>query len=156
CHLNGIDIDEQHWNKLRAMIDYVRAYLRPDGRAPLLGDSDSGQVLPIVQRAADDHAYLLALGAAAFRDPRLKLSNTVLREELLWILGEQGGRDYQALPAGEPARSQAFPDAGNYVLRDHDLYLLFNASGNGLNGRGSHGHNDALSIEVSAGGRVFI
>ena len=41
-------------------------------------------------------------------------------------------------------------------MRDEDLYLCFNASGAGINGRGSHGHNDALSIEVSAGGRAFI
>ena len=33
---------------------------------------------------------------------------------------------------------------------------MFNASGTGINGRGSHGHNDALSIEVSAFGRPFI
>ena len=41
-------------------------------------------------------------------------------------------------------------------MRDDDLYLCFNASGAGINGRGSHGHNDALSIEVSAGGCAFI
>jgi uncharacterized heparinase superfamily protein len=41
-------------------------------------------------------------------------------------------------------------------LRHDDLYLLFNASGSGVNGRGSHGHNDALSIEVSACGSAFI
>jgi uncharacterized heparinase superfamily protein len=52
--------------------------------------------------------------------------------------------------------SQAFPHAGIYIMRDGDLYLCFNASGAGINGRGSHGHNDALSIEVSAGGRAFI
>ena len=41
-------------------------------------------------------------------------------------------------------------------MRDGDLYLCFNASDSGINGRGSHGHNDALSIEVSAGDRAFI
>jgi len=41
-------------------------------------------------------------------------------------------------------------------MRYGDLYLCFNASDAGLNGRGSHGHNDALSIEVSARGRAFI
>jgi hypothetical protein len=61
CHLNGIQIDEAHWSKLRAMIDYLHAYLRPDGRAPLIGDTDSGQLLPIRRRTGDDHAYLLAL-----------------------------------------------------------------------------------------------
>src|SRR5712664_3866686 len=98
CHLNGIDIEEKYWNKLRAMIEYVRAYLRPDGCAPLIGDSDSGQVLPIVRRTGDDHAYLLAVGAAVFQDPRFKVRDSPAPEELLWLLGEQGIRDYAALP----------------------------------------------------------
>src|SRR6266851_3679330 len=156
CHLNGIDITEGYWKKLRAMVDYVRAYLRPDGRAPLIGDSDSGQLLPIVRRAGDDHAYVLALGAAVFQEPHFKIAGSRAPEELLWILGEQGVRDHVALPEAEPAQSQAFPDAGTYVLRENDLYLLFNASAAGVNGRGSHGHNDALSLEVSACGTAFI
>jgi hypothetical protein len=156
CHINAIDIDQRYWDKLRGMIEYLRAYLRPDGGAPLIGDTDSGQLLPIVRRTGDDHAYALALGAAVFQEPRFKISGSRAPEELLWILGEQGVRDYQALPDGEPAQSQAFPDAGTYILRQDDLYLLFNASGSGVCGRGSHGHNDALSIEVSACGTAFI
>src|SRR5918912_416177 len=31
---NRIEIEERYWQKLRAMLEYVRAYLRPDGRAP--------------------------------------------------------------------------------------------------------------------------
>ncbi len=76
--------------------------------------------------------------------------------ELLWMLGEEGVRKYQALKPDGTGASQQFPDAGVYVLRNDDLYLLLNASSAGLKGRGSHGHNDALSIEVSACGRAFI
>jgi Heparinase II/III N-terminus/Heparinase II/III-like protein len=129
CRANGVEIDKRYWSKLHQMLIYIRAYLRPDGFAPLIGDTDSGQVLPFVRRHADDHAYLLDIGASVFNDPTLKPEHAV---------------------------SQAFPDAGIYIMRDRDLYLCFNASGAGINGRGSHGHNDALSIEVSAGGRPFI
>ncbi len=156
CHLNGIDIEEKYWTKLRAMVAYVAAYLRPDGRAPLVGDSDSGQVMPIIRRAGDDHSYVLALGAAIFQEPRFKVPGAPAPEELLWVLGEPGVRDYKALPDVATPRSQDFPDAGIYVLRDEDLYLLFNSSDSGVNGRGSHGHNDALSLEVSACGTAFI
>ena len=129
CRANNVEIEKRFWSKLQQMLVYIRAYLRPDGFAPLIGDTDSGQVLPFVRRRADDHAYLLEIGAAVFNDPTLKPG---------------------------PAVSQAFPDAGIYIMRDRDLYLCFNASGAGINGRGSHGHNDALSIEVSAGGQAFI
>ncbi len=160
CDSNDIPIDEKYWQKLRAMFGYVRGTLRPDGLAPLIGDTDGGQVLPIVRRSADDHAYLLAFGAVIFADSGLKLPRLQAPEELLWILGGDGVRQYQELAAGEKvapqSSSQAFRDAGTYILRSGDLYLLFNVNGAGGAGRGSHGHNDALSIEVSACGRAFI
>ena len=129
CRANNVEIDERYWFKLHQMLVYIRAYLRPDGLAPLIGDTDSGRTLTIGHRHAADHAYLLKIGATVFNDPALETQQTV---------------------------SQAFPQAGIYIMRDNDLYLCFNASDAGLNGRGSHGHNDALSIEVSAGGRAFI
>lgn len=129
CRANNIELEKRYWTRLHQMLLYIRAYLRPDRSAPLIGDTDSGQVLPFVRRRADDHAYLLEIGAQVFDDPELKT------------------------PC---ASSQAFPDAGIYIMRDRDLYLCFNASGVGINGRGSHGHNDALSIEISAGGRALI
>ncbi|MBA3804843.1 MAG: heparinase II/III-family protein, partial [Acidobacteria bacterium] len=154
---NAIEIEERYWRKLRAMLEYVRAYLRPCGRAPLIGDTDSGQVLPVRTRAADDHAYVLAVGAAVFGDARFKDQSWPMPEELLWVSGPQGVSDYESLATNtEDVTSKGFKDAGTYVMREGDLYLLFNASGNGLDGRGSHGHNDALSLEVSACGRSFI
>ncbi len=129
CRANDFDIETRYWTRLHQMLIYIRAYLRPDGFAPLIGDTDGGQVLPFVRRRADDHAYLLEIGAVVFDDPELKT---------------------------QCATSQAFPEAGTYIMREGDLYLCFNASDAGLNGRGSHGHNDALSIEVSAGGRAYI
>lgn len=122
CRANNVEIETRYWTRLQQMLHYIRAYLRPDGFAPLIGDTDSGQVLPVVRRRADDHRYLL---------------------DILTTENQHVG-------------SQAFPNAGTYIMRDGDLYLCFNASGSGINGRGSHGHNDVLSIEVSAGGRAYI
>ncbi len=157
CRANAIEVKDGHWRKLQDMLEYVRAYLRPDGRAPLVGDSDGGQVFPICRRCGDDHAYLLAIGAVVFENARFKVPDLAMPEVLPWILGEDGVNAYKKLIANETlTNSRAFPEAGTYILRDRDLYLLFNASGAGLNGRGSHGHNDALSLEVSACGRAFI
>lgn len=129
CRENGIEIEQRYWNKLYAMLLYIRGYLRPDGFAPLIGDTDGGQFLPLQQRRGDDHGYLLEVGAQVFNDPALRDAEVV---------------------------SKAFPHAGVYIMRHEDLYLCFNASDAGINGRGSHGHNDALSIELSAGGCAFI
>jgi hypothetical protein len=138
------------------MFDYLRAVIRPDGHAPLIGDTDSGRVLPIRHRPADDHAFLLALGAVLFNEPRFK-TGASMPEELPWILGAEGVRAFESLTeSGDPEESRGFPEAGTYVMRERDLYLLFNASGVGARGRGSHGHNDALSLEVSACNVSFI
>ena len=157
CDNNNIPIEEKYWQKLRAMFGYLRALLRPDGKAPLVGDTDGGQVIPIVRHAADDHAYLLAIGAVIFEEPGFKLPRLPAPEELLWTLGAEIFREYEKMtPQGASLDSHSFPDAGTYLLRKDDLYLLFNLSGSGGYHRGSHGHNDALSIEVSACGRAFL
>jgi hypothetical protein len=154
---NNVQIEKEYWTRLHQMFIYMRSYLRPDGFAPLIGDTDSGQVFPIRSRRADDHSYLLAIGAVVFEDPGLKLEGMEPPEELTWILGETGVGNFQQMSASTKyAVSKAFPDAGIYIMRDDDLYLCFNASDAGLNGRGSHGHNDAFSIEVSACGHAFI
>ncbi|MGH9968602.1 MAG: alginate lyase family protein [Pyrinomonadaceae bacterium] len=157
CRANSVEIEDRYWQKLRSMLDYVRAYLRPDGQAPLVGDSDSGQVVPLVRHDAGDHGYLLGIGAALFNEPNFKIEEKPV-EEILWLLGEDALETFTQLETlgSHTAKSTAFAEAGTYVLRDKDLYLLFNTSGAGLTGRGSHGHNDALSIEVAAGGTNFL
>ena len=155
--INGVEINKQYWNKLHQMFIYMRSYLRPDGLAPLLGDTDSGQVFPIRRRRADDHSYLLAIGAVVFNDPGLKIEGMEPPDELFWILGETGVTTFRAMSSSsEFLVSRSFPDAGIYIMREGDLYLCFNASDAGIYGRGSHGHNDALSIEVAAYGQAFI
>jgi hypothetical protein len=155
CRANAVVIEERHLRKLRSMLEYIRAYLRPDGRAPLIGDADSGRALALAHRAADEHAYLLAVGAVFFCEPRFKTSERA-PEELFWLLGASGVQAYAKLETAQPASSAIFEHAGVCVLREADSYLLMSASGAGLRGRGAHGHNDALSLEVSACGVSFI
>jgi hypothetical protein len=155
CRANRVEIEERYWSKLRAMLEYTRAYLRPDASAPLIGDADNSRWLPLAPRAADEHTYLVAVGAVVFHEPRFKITDD-MPFELLWLFGAEGVRDYESLPPTDEPASMEFPHAGGFVLRDGDLYLHLNASGAGLRGRGSHAHNDALSIEVSACGSNFI
>ena len=157
CRANTIEIGNEYWQKLHSMIEYLRAYLRPDGQAPLIGDTDSGLVMPISSHAAADHGYLLGIAAALFNEGAFKI-NDGPPEEIFWLLGEKALETFGGLATAEAgaARSAGFSEAGTFILRDQDLYLLLNASGTGLSGRGAHGHNDALSLEVAACGTSFI
>lgn len=157
CRANTIEIEDEYWQKLHAMIKYLHTYLRPDGQAPLIGDSDNGQVMPIASHSAADHGYLLGIAAALFNEPAFKI-NDESPEELFWLLGERGLKTFRGLATSKTgaARSASFSEAGTFILRDQDSYLLLNASGTGLSGRGTHGHNDALSLEVAACATSFI
>jgi uncharacterized heparinase superfamily protein len=154
CRQNGVEIASHYWDKLRLMLNFMRGYLRPDGLAPLIGDTDSGQVLPVSRRRADEHAYVLSLGAVLFAENELKQNE--LDQEMLWFMGEKGVAAFSNLVEAKQSESQAFPDSGLYVMRNKDLYLCFNVSGAGLRGRGSHGHNDALSLEICAFGQPLV
>lgn len=157
CRTNEIPIADKYWRKLQTMLEYLRAMLRPDGLVPLIGDSDAARVLPITSRSGNDRAYLLALGAVAFNDSQFKLPDHPPPSELLWLFGEEGLQNYERLEHSHAKpSSQAFPDAGTYLLRHEDLYLLFNAGGTQKGRPASHRHNDLLSLEVSVGGRAFI
>jgi hypothetical protein len=151
---NGEKVPQRYWNKLPQMLEYIRVITRPDGKVPLIGDADGSQIIPMIKRDSDDQAYLLQLGAAIFAEPKFKQRST---PEILWLCGEEG---LDALGSVQPndasPAATAFPDARVYVMRDNDIYLHFNANDCGINGRGSHGHNDALSIEISAYGQPFI
>jgi len=147
---NGIEIEKKNLEKLRSMLSYLRGIIRPDNRLPLIGDGDGSQIVPIIKRDADDATYLLSIGAAFLNDNKLSPTNNA--PELLWLFSNIDISNC----CEEEMLSMQFKDAGAYVMREADMYLHFNANDCGINGRGSHGHNDALSIEISAFGRPFI
>jgi hypothetical protein len=156
CRQNGVNLDSSYLERLRSMIDYLQHYLRPDGSAPLIGDTDGSQVLPLLFHRASEHSYLLPLGAAAIRDPAFK-QKAAATPEIIWTLGSAGVADYDNLEiVARPSLSRSFTSVGSYIQRHDDLFLHFNLRTGRSAGRSSHCHNDLLSIEVAALGRSFI
>jgi hypothetical protein len=151
---NGIDVAEEHKLRCRKMLEYLHAVIRPDGGMPLVGDCDGSQFLPIVRRDAEDAKYLLDMAAVLCKDAEFKIGREC-SPEVLWLFGSEGVERYTQMAVSQ-VESSEFPNAGTYILRHKDLYVMLNANDIGLNGRGSHSHNDALSIEVSALGLAWI
>jgi hypothetical protein len=135
----------------------VMAYTRPDGLCPAIGDSDDGRVHVFTEGTRSqprDHRYLLSLGAAVFGRPDLAQAAGDLHEETIWALGDGAREAFASALAAEPQRergSAAFPEAGLYVMRHSELYLMVHAGPTGTRGRGAHSHNDALSFELCVG-----
>ena len=80
-------------------------------------------------------------------------------EEVLWLLGPEAVTVFDELTPRTPeATSTGFPDAGYYVMRGGwsaiDPVLVFDCGPLGF-GPAGHGHADALSFQLHAGGYPF-
>ena len=144
---------------LEKMIEFVMYYTKPDGTAPQIGDNDDGR-LHILSNYGSwnrlDHRYLLSVGAVLFNRPDFKKAAGEFHEEAFWLLGKKGLK-FNAIPETEESlSSRAFPDAGIYIMRKDDLYMIIDCGANGQNGNGGHAHNDTLSFELYAGDKTFI
>jgi hypothetical protein len=145
---------------IRSMIEYIAHYVKPDGRAPQLGDNDDGRLQILGSHEGDrrDHRALLAVGACVLDDPALLRLAGDQWEEAFWICGGTALEALEARAAGARvvATGAVFPDAGVAILRHDDLYAAIDAGPVGLAGGGGHAHNDTLSIEIQAGGEDLI
>lgn len=142
--------------RLEAMFDFVRAYLKLDGTAPIIGDADDGRIVKFKERVAIDHSYLMAMAALLFKKERFKTSK-LIDEEAIWWFGADGVKTFEQLPIAESSpSSQAFREAQIFIQRQDSLYSIIDCGNNGIGGRGSHAHSDALSFELCAFGQTFL
>ena len=131
---------------------YLRTLADDDGRLPLLGDDDGGQLFPICGRPPADCRDTLAVAAAVLSRSDLRAWATP--EEAYWLRGSRlapGALEAPDVPAA-PRLSADLRETGYYVMRgrrgDH---LVFDAGPHGfLNG--GHAHSDALSVVLTADG----
>jgi hypothetical protein len=67
----------------------------------------------------------------------------------------QGWDTFDSLSLSEPVASEQFPEGRVYVQREGELYAIIDCGEVGINGQGSHGHNDMLSFELYYRARTF-
>jgi hypothetical protein len=135
--------------RLDRMLEFVDAYVKPDGLVPLIGDADDGRVQKLGPQPLTDHRYLLSTGAVVFGRADFKRSACRFWEESFWLLGPDAAEQFDRLrPPSSPLESKAFPEGGFYVLRTDRAHVIVDCGEVGMRGRGGHGHSDITSIEV--------
>jgi hypothetical protein len=94
-------LPEWYRERLQRMLELVRAYTRPDGLAPQLGDADDGRFLPLGDYGADprDHRHLFAQAALPFT---LATRSTAFRESGFFVL--RSGDVYAIVHCGDTGR----------------------------------------------------
>jgi len=147
---------------LERMFEFVYRYSRPDGLAPLVGDSDDGR-LQILSQYFDwepqDHRYLLGVGGALLeRDDftAASLGAPGSAEETAWLLGVNPRGNGVSSGEWQPRSSRAFTSSGRYVFRQGDDFALVSADEVGTGGLGNHKHNDIFSFELVVGGVAMV
>ena len=146
----GSRISQVARDRLLSAVGFTEAYIGSDGLAPLIGDGDDGCALHIATRAPRDHRGTLGLGTALLRCSRSPETNEEFAPECLWLLGPGYLEEISKTDGTEASLS--FKQGGYLVSKGNRCTLLFDVGEVGLRGRGGHGHNDALSFELSLNG----
>lgn len=151
----GEPIPEPYRQRLLAMARFTAAYTRPDGLCPLWGDADDARALPFGTQPINDHRYLVEMVGTAFDAPELLATCSCNSDALGWAFSEiPPQRQEREIPAG--SSSIAFSHGGVFILRNDRDYLFIDCGLIGLGGRGGHGHNDCLSIDLALDGHHLL
>ncbi len=144
-------------DRCRSMTDALIALRRPDGKLPMLADSESESELC----GPDD---VIALSAVIFDDPRYRGMCGNPGERVLWYLGAEGIERFDNMESRsfEKSTVSAFPKGGYFVVEKEGNgsgerdYLVFDCGPMGLHRNPAHGHSDALSFEWHSAGTPLV
>ena len=146
------------------MLDYLASIMDAGANVPMFGDSDDAAALRLAQ-GEDFSPYrsLLATGAILFRRGDFKLKAGRLDDKTRWLFGAEADGRFAELDSEKtrlPLR-QAFHDGGYYILgcefeTPREIRIVADAGPLGYRSIAAHGHADALSFTLSAGGREFL
>lgn len=144
---HGLPVEDAYRERLLAMGRFAKAYTKPNGQVPLLGDADDARALPLGMQSINDHRYLPALIGTYLGGEHGLAGETQAMGELFWVHGPDALKKWRSTNAGVP-RSERFSNGGVYVLRSPVDHIFIDCGPLGLSGRGGHGHNDCLSFEA--------
>lgn len=144
----GEPLSDEYERKLKQMVEFLVAVMRPDGLMPQIGDADDGRWHILSDYGSwqpQDARHLLGPAAHHFNvDAWLPLAGDVGEWEATWW-------GFPPTPATDrptvAARSSHFPHAGVTVLREGRHYVIVTNGKVGTGGFGNHKHCDQLAFE---------
>ncbi|MDZ4730693.1 MAG: alginate lyase family protein [Xanthomonadales bacterium] len=151
-------LSDGYRTRLKSMVSFMAAVLRPDGLMPQVGDADDGR-LHIFSSYGNwnpqDPRHLFGPAALTLNEPGwLKHAGPDGTWETAWW-----GFDITQVPFADnelPAHARLFPEAGIAVSRPKGQFLLISNGIVGTKGFGNHKHNDQLGFELHMDGNPLI
>jgi hypothetical protein len=151
--LNNVPTPASFEQTIEKMLATLRLLSR-GGSPPRFGDDDGGRLFDPLRNRSEHMIDPLSTGAVLFQRTDFKAVAGELREEMLWLLGSEGVRQWDALEAAAPTReSLAKQDAGIYILpsKNSPAELVAFTGPRKIQSEG-HRHADALSLCLSSRG----
>jgi len=141
--------------RLEKMCDFILTYTRPDGLSPQIGDNDNGRLIILGSHEdnVNDHRHILALAGEFFDRDDFRSAGRESCEDAIWLLG---GRVKQPAREKLTIDSRAYADAGLYIMRKDMDYAIIRCGHLGTSGKGTHTHNDTLSLELCVNGTPYL
>ena len=155
--LNNMPFPPEYYRRLEQMLDALGT-LCGTGSPPRWGDDDGGRVFDPRRNRAEHLSDPLATGSVLFGRGDFKFLAGGLREETLWLLGEQGAAEFDRIDAKPPyTNSTSLRETGLYVMSCsyRKLRAVIDAGPQGALEAG-HGHADALSLILHAEGHELL
>ncbi|MEZ5498962.1 MAG: heparinase II/III family protein [Steroidobacteraceae bacterium] len=158
---NGYGVPEKLATCFAKASRFLSDICNSNGEYPIIGDADSGNLLRLSDVAGNNAGPLLAICRRLLAD--MPSSACHRFEEELWLFGANVDSKEPQLAnvrvpndASPERRVAAYSDGGFFVFRTEGCALVVRCGSSGLDGRGSHDHNDQLSVFVELFGVPFV
>jgi hypothetical protein len=161
---NGSHLSAPFWERVEALLEFIAALVDSQGHVPAFGDSDDAVIVRFDPfQNANPYQSLLATGSVLFKRPDFKRKAGRFDDKSRWLLGDAAAEQFAALPnlpTPELTR-RAFPVGGYYVLGSAfgtplEIRAVLDTGPLGYLALAAHGHADALSVTLSAGGEPLL
>lgn len=160
---NGIEFSFGYWQRLEAMLEFITSVMDVGGNVPMIGDADDAVMVRFAQGSGFDvYRSLLATGAVLFKRPDFKAKAGSFDDKSRWLLGDSAAEVFSALPLPESEKTRTFFSESGYCLMGtrfgaaDEIKALVDCGPLGYLSIAAHGHADALSFMLSAGGRELL
>jgi hypothetical protein len=159
CNKFNINLGNGYWSKLENMIDFILHYVKPDGNAPLFGDSDDGfwHIIDNNQNInINDHRYLLTLAGFYFKRIDFIKGGISITDNITTLCKYFNIDIIYPDTNNSAIMSKSFNSGGVYIMRDKDIYLGIITKNNLGKSTQFHKHNDIFSFELNVNKKNII
>ena len=153
--LNGIEIDKDWKEKLRALFITLAKVAYPDRSAPVLQDDTE-----IPWAETNDISGAMTLGYLLFEDPEFGyFASDKVDDRVYWFLSNDQVRMLENINQKQPSYgSLSFDDTGYFIMRegwDSDDKMMIISAGLDAD-KPDHQHGDMLGIQAMAHGHAIL